>query len=504
MLEIKNLCKVFKINKKESVKILKDINLEFNMGEMIAIVGESGSGKSTLLNIIGGLDNIYEGSIIVDNKELLDDRDRYQYRKDKVGFVFQSFNLINHMTVRDNIRISSDIANLEEDNMLDVCKSLDIEKLLNKKVSKLSGGEKQRVAIARAIIKNPDIILADEPTGSLDSKNSQMIVDILRDIANRGKLVIIVTHSKEVSKSCNRIITISDGIITSDETKKESVNNQKDNGVKKSNHIKRFLPLKIAQRNMKNKFKRNFLVSIATSIGILSIMLVLSIGNGVEKYLKNGIDDIVDPQIIEVYKDDGTSFKNEDIAIIENISNIEEVEIRLGTMYVNSNNIKNNKKIIAQLKNMGYIVLDQQDIIKTYMDTINLITYVLSAVAAISLIVSMIMITVILYISVMERTKEIGILRSLGLRKKDIKKIFLSESLLIGLLSSVISITMLFIFSCLLNKLSINYFETKLVIVEMTYLFLGIMLSTIISLLAGLYPSRKASNLNIIDSLRRE
>ena len=189
LLKLKNVKKNYKINKNEVQEVLKDINLTLKSGEFVCIYGESGSGKSTLMNIIGGLDDDYIGTVTI-NKNDIKKIDKDNYRRDKIGFVFQNFNLIPYLSVFENVMIMLDMTNVKQDKKIKMVES-SLEKVglleyKNKKVTDLSGGQKQRVALARAIINEPDIILADEPTGALDSKNADKVLKILKQISNDG------------------------------------------------------------------------------------------------------------------------------------------------------------------------------------------------------------------------------------------------------------------------------------------------------------------------------
>ena len=219
---IRNVNKSYKLDNKETFQALHNISVSFKKGELVSIVGESGSGKSTLMNLIGGLDSDFTGQIIADGMDLgkLSDKELDKYRKDKVGFVFQSFNLISHLSILDNVTLALTLSNVgEKEKIARATKMLQLvglESQLKKKPTQLSGGQKQRVAIARALINNPDIIIADEPTGALDTTTSMQILKILKEIADSGKLVIMVTHSEKVASISSRVVEISDGRITND------------------------------------------------------------------------------------------------------------------------------------------------------------------------------------------------------------------------------------------------------------------------------------------------
>ena len=222
VLEIKHVNKKYKVTNKEYFQALYDINISFKNGELVSIIGESGSGKSTLMNLIGGLDSDFTGQIIAGGEYLgtLTDKQLDKYRKDKVGFVFQSFNLISHLSILDNVTLALTLSNVSEKEKVEratkMLKMVGLETQLKKKPTQLSGGQKQRVAIARALINNPEIIIADEPTGALDTTTSMQILKILKEIADSGKLVIMVTHSEKVASVSSRVIEISDGRIISD------------------------------------------------------------------------------------------------------------------------------------------------------------------------------------------------------------------------------------------------------------------------------------------------
>lgn len=224
-LELMHVYKDYKLAGKEKYTALSDINVSFEKGELVSIIGESGSGKSTLMNLIGGLDSDYQGIINIGGKDLKNFKDKQldDYRKKKIGFVFQSFNLIPHLSVLDNVTIPLTLSNIKEseknEKAIKILTQLGLKEHIKKKPTQLSGGQKQRVAIARALINDPDIILADEPTGALDSSTTLQILNILKDIADDGKLVIMVTHSEKVAKISSRIVEISDGKIIRDEKK---------------------------------------------------------------------------------------------------------------------------------------------------------------------------------------------------------------------------------------------------------------------------------------------
>lgn len=669
-LELKNINKYYDSDRNNRFHVLKDINISFQRGEFIAIIGESGSGKSTLMNLIGGLDSDYKGEIIVDGENI----DRYKqkqldsYRKSKVGFIFQSFNLIPHLSVLDNVTIPMIINGVSKSNRIkkgkEILRKVGLERYINKKPNKLSGGQKQRVAIARALVNNPDIIIADEPTGSLDSQNTIQILKLIDEIVKEGKLVIMVTHSDKVASCADRIVEIKDGQIINDiKNKKNNKNSESfvaadygdefDNGKlsassihknlkKKNKNLNLFSAIKLALVNMREKFLRNALISIGGSIGIMGVILMLGFGNGVKTYFNNTMNNYVNPVVIEVNMpeadDDvdqnynpmeipklnsGVAFEEEDLEKLRSIDNVINVEkgynvismgansisgdsggcniIRLSTVssiilqsslssgnipsdgeilinkavadklgedivgkkvklnlligdkkisnefivsgiysassgdfnsmiksafinysdlekiyaennsklkpntaYITSSDENYTKTIMEKAKEMGYSSSSQEQMTNLFNEMINITTYVLSGIAAISLIVSSIMILVVLYMSVIERVKEIGILKAVGARKKDIRRIFVSEAFLIGLFSGGAGCIISMGIMILINKASLNLFSVNLVIISRNYILYGIVLSIIMSVIAGLIPAVKASRLDPIESLRRE
>ena len=221
MLKLKGITKTY-ISGDEKVEALKGIDIEFRKSEFVSILGQSGCGKTTLLNIIGGLDRYTTGDLMINGKSTKDfkDRDWDLYRNYSVGFVFQSYNLIPHQSVLANVELALTISGYSKEEKreraIKALKSVGLEDQIHKKPSQLSGGQMQRVAIARAIVNNPDIILADEPTGALDTKTSVQIMDLLKEIS-KDKLIIMVTHNPELAeKYSNRIIRLVDGKVTDD------------------------------------------------------------------------------------------------------------------------------------------------------------------------------------------------------------------------------------------------------------------------------------------------
>ena len=291
MLEIKKISKIYKTNDIKT-HALKDVSINFRKCEFVSILGPSGSGKTTLLNIIGGLDHYTSGDLVINgvSTKKYNDRDWDTYRNHRVGFVFQSYNLIGHQSVLSNVEIALTLSGVSRKERLRRAKralrAVGLGDHMHKRPNQLSGGQMQRVAIARALVNNPDIVLADEPTGALDSETSRQIMDLLKEVS-KDRLVVMVTHNPELAENySNRIVTLKDGEITGDtnpyiEENEEVVGSKK---VKRTS-MKLMTALSLSLNNLMTKKGRTFLTAFAGSIGIIGIALILSLSNGVNSYI---------------------------------------------------------------------------------------------------------------------------------------------------------------------------------------------------------------------------
>ena len=298
MLELKNIKKTYELNDFKQ-KALDGVSLSFRECEFASILGPSGSGKTTLLNIIGGLDKYTSGDLIINNisTKLYKDRDWDAYRNYRVGFVFQSYNLISHQSILSNVELALTLSGVSSKERIRRAKEalikVGLQEHINKKPNQLSGGQMQRVAIARALVNDPDIILADEPTGALDSETSVQIMNLLKEVS-KEKLVIMVTHNPELAKEYStRIIKLKDGKVTDDSNPYNPV---KTKIIKKdeSNHktsMSLFTALGLSFNNLMTKKGRTTLVSFAGSIGIIGIALILALSNGFQNYIDSIQDD---------------------------------------------------------------------------------------------------------------------------------------------------------------------------------------------------------------------
>ncbi|QWB95511.1 ATP-binding cassette domain-containing protein [Mycoplasmatota bacterium] len=750
MLELKNIKKDYYVAGKP-VPALKGINLVFKDQEFVSILGPSGCGKTTMLNLIGGLDRYTSGDLLIDGKSTRDykDQDWDAYRNATIGFVFQTYNLISHLSVLDNVEMALRLSGVEpkerKERATKALVDVGLQDHLTKRPNQLSGGQMQRVAIARALVNNPKILLADEPTGALDSKTSDQIMKLMKEIA-KDRLVIMVTHNKDIADEfSDRVVNLLDGLVIDDSNPSEN-NDGKDvvgKLVNKKTSMPYLTALSTSFKNLLTKKGRTLITALAGSIGIIGIALVLSVSSGMtayvdelqsdtlagfpltieqyyvdfaevgqerlseEGYFPEG-EDIVgyDPQsdfithanIItddfityledldettynsisytssmhlniaaegtkdndelleddfysqlpnneefilsqyDVIKGDLATSMNEVVIVVDAKNRLDfdfmealglsidgsytfddliGLELKVfpnnlyysesGGIYSGNNNISSiyddsdamtltvsgiirvnedastdlvasgiaytealtdymledsmdSDVVAAQLLSptvsivSGYniyevllaiggtdvpasiqiypVSFDAKEEIKDYIDAYNetvdetyaiyatdlaaiistsisslisTITIILSAFAGISLVVSSIMIGIITYVSVVERTKEIGIMRSLGARKKDISRIFNAETVLIGFTSGLLGVIITLVLIIPINLILANLLDVSGFAQLMWSSAIGlIVLSTFLTLIAGLIPSRIAARKDPVTALRTE
>lgn len=674
ILELKNIKKSYFLGKEE-FPVLKGIDLAFDRGEFISLLGESGGGKSTLMNIIGGLDRNYDGDVIVDGvaQKRKKEKDMDNYRRDTIGFIFQSFNLISYLSVLDNILISLKMTNLSEkerqNRAIELTKQVGLYEHRKKNPSQLSGGQKQRVAIARALASDPEIILADEPTGALDSQNTKEVLALLSEIAEAGKTVIVVTHSQEVADFGTRIIRLADGRIIGDERLKDAYTLEKKSRIQ-SKVLSRSEIFKTAFKHFVYTWKLNLLIAIGTSIGLFSVIFFLGLGNGVTNYMNHMMTSSINPNVVTVFKrttkddklsnDDalkeaqqniGTSKGNMSSTYINELKaivNVKKVEptysitsagslqykdmSKIGSLLLSSwtesdandeysagrkpnegevvlygteakilspdykaligqtihlnfetkskeggvHSVSANLKVSGVLKdastrdsknsnsttvsssteseggskvilsystinslltsagvdsNPNYAVITVNEVknVKTATEAVqntkiggnkafvtysatgfldfftnitSIVSYLLASIAGISLIVSIFMIIVTTYMSVTERTKEIGVIRALGGRRKDISRLFTAESFILGFSSAALAIGIAYLGEFLINAALSDLLEgLQIVQISTGNVIFAVIIAVLIALLASLAPSSRAARLNTIEAL---
>lgn len=305
MLQCKNIIKDY-VSGDEIVHALKGVSLSFREHEFVSILGQSGCGKTTFLNIIGGLDHYTSGDLIINGKSTKDysDKDWDTYRNHQVGFVFQSYNLIMHQSVLSNVELALTLTGVNKEERrkraIEALNKVGLSDQIHKKPTQMSGGQMQRVAIARAIVNNPDIILADEPTGALDSATSVQIMEILKEIS-KDKLVIMVTHNPQLADEySSRIIRLKDGSLVSDSNLFNEQEMNVDMSVLKRPGMSFKMACSLSLNNLMTKKARTFLTSFAGSIGIIGIALIMSLSHGMQSYIDQMENDTMASYPIEI------------------------------------------------------------------------------------------------------------------------------------------------------------------------------------------------------------
>ena len=305
MLQCKNIMKDY-VSGDEIVHALKGVSLSFREHEFVSILGQSGCGKTTFLNIIGGLDHYTSGDLIINGKSTKDysDKDWDTYRNHQVGFVFQSYNLIMHQSVLSNVELALTLTGVNKEERrkraIEALNKVGLSNQIHKKPTQMSGGQMQRVAIARAIVNNPDIILADEPTGALDSATSVQIIEILKEIS-KDKLVIMVTHNPQLADEySSRIIRLKDGSLVSDSNPFNEQEMNVDMSVLKRPGMSFKMACSLSLNNLMTKKARTFLTSFAGSIGIIGIALIMSLSHGMHSYIDQMENDTMASYPIEI------------------------------------------------------------------------------------------------------------------------------------------------------------------------------------------------------------
>ena len=368
MLKLSNIKKEY-ITGDTKVHALRGVNIEFRENELVSILGQSGCGKTTLLNIIGGLDQYTSGDLIINGKSTKEfkDSDWDTYRNHSIGFVFQSYNLISHQTVLANVELAMTLSGVSKQERrqraIDALEKVGLGDQINKRPNQMSGGQMQRVAIARALVNNPDIILADEPTGALDTKTSIQIMNILKEIA-KERLVIMVTHNPSLAEEYStRIIKLLDGEVIDDsmpyDKNSEAVVNYEN---KKKKSMSFTTALSLSLNNLMTKKGRTFLTAFAGSIGIIGIALILSLSNGVQNYI-----DSVEEETLGSYP---LQIERESADLTGFMTNMMESQTKQNKAESEDNEIISNNMMSSMISSMaaGTTTNDLKDF-KEYLET---------------------------------------------------------------------------------------------------------------------------------------
>ncbi|MBM7687318.1 hypothetical protein BCR24_11460 [Enterococcus ureilyticus] len=634
MIELKSVFKSYKL-KKETVPVLKDIQLTITKPGLVYLMGESGSGKSTLLNIIGGLDQIDQGSYCLFGADTatLSEKKWAAIRQSKMGIVFQQYNLIDHLSILENVKLSLMLgkSNEKEQNAKAeaLLKKVDMWEKRDYFPNQLSGGQKQRVAIARSLANDPEILLADEPTGALDSENADNIMALFKEISEQGKLVIIVTHSQDYMELADQIIELADGKIINETQIATNSSVQSAKNKLRQKRLSLAAVVKLAFRNINSKKSRTFLTAMGASIGIMSVLLISFFSLGMNKYIENefsiyqtnqllmvnkagygllseetraelakqpGVKEAVtdyvfsaslksgekvqnmslytalDKKNISLYNESilesgQMPIKDTEIAIPEDTADQffgsaekaigQEIELvtqlmsksemmptsqrkvtisgvtrkkiveLLNLAYVSHSlaesltndfdltakqstgmillfdTVVASEKVNKSLKKEGYISVTPEEDTETGKQYITILFVFLGLVAGISLVVAAIMIAIVIYVSVIERRKEIGILKSIGAARSDVRRLFVTEGAMISLLGGFTGVLLSLVIGTIANYLLKNKldFATSLLEFNGGTIIIMLVFSVLLGMIVSFIPARKAAKASIVSVL---
>lgn len=642
MIEIRNLVKNY-IAYEKTIPILKGIDCTINDGEFVAILGPSGCGKSTLLNILGGLMQADSGEIVTNHVSTREytDADWDDWRKKQIGIVFQSFHLVPHLTAIQNVELAMSVSAYSKKERRKRAEALlckvGLENRMKNKPSELSGGQKQRVAIARALANNPNMILADEPTGALDSATTKEIMELLKALNKEdGVTIIMVTHDEKIASQADRNIHLLDGRVVKDYYLERTASDSKgiNKRAEKLQEYNEHCKMKgadiiaIAMRNLMLKKKRAFLTLLGIAVGIYSVVTMIGITNGVSdkviyeletlssattvRVLNQGhstdeiielisnmeklkevesVEEVYTMQAVFAYEDSVTNQtvfsydskrKNEKLLLGEYPKSNDEITIskkaaevlvgknneeqllgkeitvymayqqeesiaypveikctvsgitssgflNTGSNYISLANAKeyaeasmqqkvdaqktsvylkqkeDRNSVINEIKAEGFEVASAEKTIKQINDWIKAIKSFFLLITSISLVVATFMVIIVQYMSVAERTKEIGIMRAIGASKADVRNIFLAEAGIIGLLSGLLGIGIAQFLGDGVNQVALELMKKNafaIYSIKDSVVLMCIAGCMIICILAGCMPARKAASVDTIEVLR--
>lgn len=644
MIEIRNVSKTYYPDKSIPIPALKNVNLMLDNGEFVAIVGASGSGKSTLLNTLGGLDKPDSGDVYINETPMstFNDDQYSDYRKDNVGFVFQHFHLIPHLTVLENVELALAMSLYEKKEAHQKCvqalQEVGLEKAIHQKAIELSGGQQQRVAIARALVKSPYIILADEPTGALDSQTSQEIIDVLKRISEQGRLVVVITHDELVAKQASRIIRVKDGEIIEDKQNvMDSVQMEVTNAPPRKRSFQLRSAFRLSYHRIMEKRWRYFLVSIGISMGICGFFLAMAFGSGINNYIQYSSDKVIDSKKLDFKKEQDYMVssdyyeikKNEHIKLVqpefdlsariekkpdiisfdvkplhkeknrndyaipkvlygqlpkdeeqgialsertaqrllkkgEKLENLigkeftikflsmdeitsypsrwdtqklkisaiteqsfigkeysyipydfhtevvkrsrfigKDTEITTNSYEVYVDDKSSIDSVVNRFKK-SYTISTPENVMKELTKTFKNIQLAITGVSVLILLISSIMVGIILYISVLERRKEIGLFKAIGGRKREVRWIFFSEAILLGGIASINGTVLGIVIQVIVNRTLEPKIHFELLNFHVFTVLLTIGFGIVINVLAGMIPANQAAKLNPIQLLKQE
>ncbi|MCA5013691.1 MULTISPECIES: ATP-binding cassette domain-containing protein [unclassified Enterococcus] len=634
MIKFRSVFKNYKLNKK-TVPVLKDIHLSLNKPGLVYLIGESGSGKSTLLNIIGGLDKIDQGEYFLfgEDTAMLSEKKWAAIRQSRLGIVFQQYNLIDHLTILENVKLSLMLGKYSEKEQIakaeELLEKVDMWDKRNYFPNQLSGGQKQRVAIARSLANDPEVLLADEPTGALDSENADKVMHLFKEISEQGKLVIIVTHSQDYMELADQVIELADGEIIQG----SQADSEPPMQLTKKKLLQKRLSLaavvKMAFRNINSKKSRTFLTAMGASVGIMSVLLIAFFSLGMNNYIENefsiyqtnkllmvnktgykllseenkeklskqpGVKEVITDYVFSASLKSGENVKsmslytaldkknsslynktilksgqmptkNAEIVIPEetadqffgsaekalgkeielvtqlvsksemmptsqrkvtisgvtrkkivDLLNLAYVSHPLAESLVNDSPLTKNQatgmillfdttadseKANKTLKKEGYISVTPDEDTEMGKQYITILFVFLGLVAGISLVVAAIMIAIVIYVSVIERRKEIGILKSIGAARSDIRRLFVTEGAMISLLGGCAGVVLSLVIGVGANhvlKSKLN-FTTALLDFNGGTIISMLIFSVILGMIVSFVPARKAAKASIVSVL---